>query len=32
MKGEFLSENKFFFVSCSVAPDMSLTLTNDDVS
>lgn len=32
MKGEFLAENKFSFVSCSVAPDMSLTLANYDVS
>jgi len=32
MKGEFLAENKFSFISCSVAPDVSPTLANDDVS
>lgn len=32
MKGKFLAENKFSFVSCSVTPDMSLTLANDVVS
>ena len=32
MKGEFLPESKFSFVSCSVAPDMPVTLANDDVS
>jgi hypothetical protein len=32
MKREFLAENKISFVSCSVVPNMSLTLAKDDVS